>query len=189
MTSLSAVKKLAAIILLAVAPAQAGDKLPWVFFDLGKTLIDHNPDYTNMRYLPGTKDYIKSLKSRGFRLGILINWPEEEGNSDAEKLALCKRFVLENWNNSAPFDWDLFDAVFFPPKNIYRKPHPYLFQKALKTAEPAAAVYQGENPGEIEAAKKAGMAAHRVVFFPEAGEKPAGYLSADELLTLITREN
>lgn len=169
------------LILPAAVPARAGDGLPWVFFDLGKTLINHNSDYTDMRYIPGTVDYLRGLKNRGFHLAILINWPEEEGNGDAEKLALCRRFVSDGWNGPAPFDWELFDAVFFPPKNVYRKPHPYLFRKALKTASPAAAVYQGENPAEIEAAEKAGMTAHRVVFFPGPWEEPAGYLSADEI--------
>jgi phosphoglycolate phosphatase-like HAD superfamily hydrolase len=183
----SALKELAAIILLAASPAKAGDALPWIFLDFGKTLIDHNSGYTNMRYIPGARDYIKDLKNRGFHLGMLINWPEEEGGGDAEKLALCKQFVFDGWNDPAPFDWDLFDVVLFPPKNIYRKPHPYLFQKALRMAEPAAAVYQGEVPEEIAAAEKAGMAAHRVVFFPEAGEKQAGFLSADELIALARK--
>ncbi|MCX5786201.1 MAG: hypothetical protein NTX59_10990 [Elusimicrobia bacterium] len=180
-------KKLVLLLPLMAAPAAAQNAHPWVFFDLGKTLIDHTPQYTDMKYIPGARKYLKDLKSRGFHLGMLINWPEEEGNSNAEKLELVKQFLFNGWNDPAPFDWDMFEAVLFPPKNELRKPNPYLFLQALKTAGPDGAVYQGENPAEIAAAQKAGLPAHRVIFFPGPGEKPTTFLSADEIISMLSR--
>ena len=183
----SILKKLVFMLPLMAAPAAAQNAHPWVFFDLGKTLIAHTPQYTDMKYIPGARKYLKDLKSRGFHLGMLINWPEEEGNSNAAKLELVKQFLFNGWNDPDPFDWDIFEAVLFPPKNELRKPNPYLFLQALKTAAPDAAIYQGENSAEIAAAQKAGLPAHRVIFFPAPGEKPATFLSADEIISILSR--
>ena len=183
----SALKKLALLLPLLAAPAAARDAQPWVFFDLGKTLISHSPQYTDMKYIPGARAYLQDLKARGFRLGMLINWPAEEGSGNAEKLELVKKFLYDGWNDPAYFDWDLFDAVLFPPKNEYRKPNPYLFVQAVKLAGPDGAVYQGESSAEIAAAEKAGLPAHRVVFFPAPGEKPVTYLSAEEIISRVNK--
>jgi len=138
----------------------ADREAPWIFFDLGKTLIDHKKDFSEMRYLPGAHAYLKNLKASGFHLGILLNWPENEGTGNAEKLRLLKEYVAARWTDQEPPDWDLFDAVLFPPKDEYRKPHPFLFIEALRTAAPQAALYQGEDPEENRVARSLGLAAH-----------------------------
>ena len=142
--------------------SSAESNAPWIFFDLGKTLIDHTRDYSQMRYLPGALEYVKGLKKRGYHLGLLINWPENEGNSNAEKLRLLKEFVEPKWVDKVPLDWNLFEAVLFPSKDIYRKPHRYLFIEALRTAAPHPVVYQGEDKEEIQVALDLGLAAHCV---------------------------
>lgn len=161
----------------------AEKQAPWVFFDLGKTLIDHARDYSQMRYLPGAQDYIKKLKRHGYHLGLLINWPENEGRGNAEKLVLLKDFVKPKWTDKVPFDWNLFDAVLFPAKDIYRKPHQYLFIEALRTAAPGPAVYQGEDKEEIQVAKNLGLTAHCVV--DSTGKNRVPLLSLEELPTRI----
>lgn len=153
------------------ASAAAATK-PWIFFDLGKTLIDHSPQYTDMRFLPGAADYLETLEKDGYRLGLLVNWPEEEGQGDQEKLELLKAFMRPRWVDSRPLDWSLFSAVLFPPRDRYEKPHPYLFEKALGLAAPCPALFQGELEEEIRAAAEAGMTAHRVDYYPAPG-KPA----------------
>jgi len=176
------------IVLFAIlwfpASSNAENNTPWIFFDLGKTLIDHARDYSRMRYLPGALDYVKGLKKHGYHLGLLVNWPENEGNGNAEKLRLLKDFVQPKWVDKVPLDWSLFDAVLFPPKDIYRKPHPYLFIEALRTAAPNAVVYQGEDKEEIEVARNLGLTAHCITAPPGQGGR-VHLLSADELPTLI----
>ena len=135
-----------------------------------------------MRFLPGTPEYLKDLKKQGYHLGLLINWPENEGTGNAEKLRLLKEFVASKWTDKTPFDWTLFEAVLFPPKDVYRKPHPYLFIEALRTAAPYPAVYQGEDKEEVQAARNLGMTAHCIVD-EKGGNVP--FLSLDELPTRI----
>ena len=149
----------ALILAPQVLGANAG---PWVFFDLGKTLIDYEPDFSRIRFLPGSLDYLKDLKRRGFHLGLLVNWPENEGKGNAEKLRLLKEFVAPRWIDSVPPDWSLFEAVLFPQKDIYRKPHPYLFIEALRIAAPHAVVYQGEDRYEVEVARNLGLVVNDV---------------------------
>lgn len=154
---------------------------PWLFFDLGKTLIDHTPQYADMRFLPGAADYLAALSGDGYRLGLLVNWPEEEGQGDREKLELLKAFVAPRWVDSRPLDWSLFDAVLFPPKTPYEKPHPYLFEKALRLAAPCPALFQGELEEEVRAATLAGMTAHRVEYFPAPGKPTIPLLPLSEV--------
>jgi len=188
MKIISALKQLAVLLPLLAAPAAAAQpQHPWAFFDLGKTLISHSPDYKDMKWIPGAREYIKDLKARGFHLGMLINWPGDEGNGNAEKLQLVKKFLYDGWNDPAPFDWDSFEVVLFPPKDEYRKPNPYLFKQAVKMAGYDGAVYQGEDAVEMAAAKKAGLPSHRVIFFPEHGERSAGFLSPDEIIALVSK--
>ena len=161
----------------------AESRTPWIFFDLGKTIIDHAEDYSNMRYLPEALDYLKHLKQRGYHLGLLINWPESEGKDNAEKLVLLKEFIQPKWVDQNAFDWSMFDAILFPPKDIYQKPHPYLFIEALRIAAPCAVVYQGEEPDEIKTAQDLGLTAHCVRGSPVV---PGSLLSVDEIPTRIS---
>lgn len=172
---------LAFLLVLPGAPAFAASARPWLFFDLGMTIIQYSPDDTNTRYFDGVAENFRSLKRDGYRLGLLVNWPEDEGASDEEKLKLLKEFTLQTWVDREPMDWSVFDAVFFPPRDAWRKPHPYLFQKAAKHAGTAPVLYQGEDPREIKAARDAGLCAFQVDYKPRPHRPLVPLLTPAEL--------
>jgi FMN phosphatase YigB (HAD superfamily) len=166
-------------LLLAVRPAAAATPKPWLFFDLGMTLIQYTPQDTDTRYLPEVAETLRVLKKRGYPLGLLVNWPENEGANDQEKIELLKAFTAETWIDSEPMDWSVFDSVFFPTKDELRKPEPYLFQRAARHAAPASVLFQGEDAAEIEAARRLGLCARQVD--PRKGRFQILLLRADQL--------
>lgn len=142
-------------------------KKPWVFFDLGNTLVAANPGEA-MSYIPGAHQYLKDLKKHGFRVGLVTNVPADWGNSSKEKLNRLKKTVMEEWSHDPaadPMDWsDFSDAlILLPPGQEYRKPAPYLFKAALSQVileegeTKCRVVFQGDDPREVEVAKKEGM--------------------------------
>ncbi len=52
----------------------------WVFFDLGNTVINVK-DKKNFKYFDGSREYIKQLRTLGFKLGVISNIPESFGSS------------------------------------------------------------------------------------------------------------
>lgn len=136
-----------------------------------------------MKYMPGAYEYLQTIRQANYRMGLLVNWPPDEGANDAEKLALLKKFVDPQWVDSRPFDWSIFEAVFFPDMAAHYKPHPYLFIKARELAGPQPGVYQGEEAAEVNAALEQGFIAHLVEFPPDS---PDGhFLSIEEVLRRI----
>jgi FMN phosphatase YigB (HAD superfamily) len=142
-------------------------KRPWVFFDLGNTLVSADPG-ESMHYAPGARDYVKQLRLRGFRVGMVSNVPESWGSSHKEKLSRLKRTVREEWSRdpaAKPMDWsDFSDAlIFLPPGTEHRKPAPYLFRAALSQVvleegeTRCQVIFQGDDPSEVETARKEGM--------------------------------
>lgn len=172
---------LAFLLIVPGAPARAARARPWLFFDLGMTLIQYAPDDTNTRYFDGVAENLRALKREGYRLGLLVNWPEDEGADDVEKLKLLKEFTAQTWVDRRPMDWGVFDAVFFPPRDVWRKPHPYLFEKAAKHAGSAPVLFQGEDPREIRAARDAGLCAFQVDYKPPPRRPPVAILTPAEL--------
>ncbi len=145
---------------------------PWVFFDLGNTLIASDPG-VEMKYIPGAHEYVKQLKRRGFRIGMITNVPEKWGPSSKEKVRKLKKTLMESWSRDPaqdPMDWsDFADALIFtPPRDEYRKPAPYLFKAALsqvilEEGETHCKVFfEGEDPKEVAAAVAEGMVGYVV---------------------------
>lgn len=138
--------------------AKAQDKRPWVYFDLGDTVVN-TKDMKHLKYMKGAREYIDDLKREGFKIGIISNIPENWGMDYDEKLLTLKKVIQEGWDEDRPFDWSVYDEVILPLKNTEMKPAPTLFLKAIAKAESCPSVYVGESPKEITAARDVGMAA------------------------------
>lgn len=137
---------------------KAEDKKPWVYFDLGDTVINTS-DMKHLRYMPGAREYMDELKREGFKIGIITNIPEAWGMDYEEKLLTLKKVIQEGWDELNPFDWGIYDEIILPLKNSEMKPAPTLFLKAISKAGVCPSAYIGESPKEITAASQAGMAA------------------------------
>lgn len=169
-----------------VPPAPPACAKPWIYFDLGNTIVDTSTfDYAKILYMPGAKDYLQKLEADGYPLGLIVNIPESWGATPAAKLQALKDFVNAAWVNEAddepglaPFDWAPFEGrIILPMKDTERKPAPILFERAQAQALQAgcAAVYQGEVPEEMIAAKQAGL-------FPfHLGVAPDAYLPESQI--------
>lgn len=155
---------------------------PWVFFDLGNTIVMSAPGVP-AQYAPGAHAYLRELRRRGFPVGLITNIPEKWGNTRAEKVRALKDFIAETWTKDPSveaMEWgDFPDAVILIPfHDVERKPDPFLFRSAtalVKLAEGDSGcpiVYQGEDPAEIEAARKEGLIGYRVFADPAAPFMP-----------------
>ena len=138
--------------------AIAQDKKPWVYFDLGDTVVS-TKDMKHIKYMRGAREYMDELKREGIKIGIISNIPENWGMDYDEKLQSLKKVIQDGWSEERPFDWTVFDAVILPLKNTELKPAPTLFLKAIINADSCPSVYIGESPREITAARNVGMAA------------------------------
>ncbi len=161
---------------------------PWAFFDLGATLVDtKNDSFQNMTHTPGAHAYLHELARRGYRLGLLINWPVDEGRTQQEKASLMRAMIDQDWAiDEPPFDWSIFEpeAVIFPMTIEERKPNPALFMRALMLNEPreCALFFQGEDPAEVHTAQSLGLRSYQV-----GREGMPFFLSADEMDQLSGR--
>lgn len=138
--------------------AKAQDKKPWVYFDLGDTVVN-TKDMKHIKYMRGAREYMDELKREGFNIGIISNIPENWGMDYEEKLLSLKKVIQDGWDDERPFDWTIYDEVILPLTNSEMKPSPTLFRKAILKASSCPSVYIGESPKEIVAAKLEGMAA------------------------------
>lgn len=138
--------------------AKAQTKQPWVYFDLGDTVVS-TKNMKDIKYMPGAREYLEELKTEGFRIGIISNIPETWGMDYEEKLMTLKKVIQEGWSEEQPFDWSVFDEVILPLKNTEMKPAPTLFLKAIQKAQSCPSMYVGESAKEIAAAREIGMAA------------------------------
>jgi len=112
----------------------AQDKKPWIYFDLGNTVVNTN-DMKHLKYMKGAREYIEELKREGFKVGIISNIPEDWGMDYDEKLQSLKKVIQDGWEEERPFDWTVYDEVILPLKNTEMKPAPILFLKAINKAE------------------------------------------------------
>ncbi len=159
-------KKLVLGMILSMAPffvkAQTKnpnlDKAPWVYFDLGDTVIS-TADMKHLHYFKGAREYMEDLKRQGFKIGIITNIPETWGMDYDEKLNTLKKIIADGWEERDPFDWSIYDDIILPLKNTEMKPAPTLFVKAMNKANGCPSAFIGESPKEIKAAEDLGMAA------------------------------
>jgi len=144
---------------------------PWIFFDLGDVLVDTH-DWDNLSYKPGALAYVRSLRIRGYKLGLIVNIPESWGANQPEKLARLQTEIATPWREPLAFPWRSFEVVLLPPSDALRKPDPYLFEQARLRAGDCPAVFQGENSDEVLTAERVGLipylvgAADRPFFMP-----------------------
>ena len=154
-------KKLSKLLLVLTffsGKVMAQDKKPWVYFDLGETIVS-TKDMKHIKYMKGARDYMDELKREGFKIGIISNIPESWGMDYDEKFQSLKKVIQDGWDESQPFDWTVYDEVILPLKNTEMKPAPTLFLKAIERAQTCPSLYIGESPKEITAAENVGMAA------------------------------
>lgn len=170
-----------AVAIAALADARIPDPAcgkPWVFFDLGNTVVASAPGRES-RYVPGAHAYVRELRRRGVRIGLITNVPEKWGKTRSAKIRELKKLVGETWTKEAgeeAMDWTDFPdaAIVIPPRDADRKPAPYLFRSALAHvsleggARDCPVIYQGEDPVEVAAAERAGMIGYVVGRDPAA---------------------
>ena len=90
---------------------------------------------------PDAMRCLATLKARGFRLALVSNGSRERVTGELERLKV------------RPF----FDSVEFGAEKEHLKPSPYMLDKTLAALgiKPAEAVYVGDSPADIQAAKNA----------------------------------
>jgi phosphoglycolate phosphatase-like HAD superfamily hydrolase len=151
---------------LAASPVRADCPRPWIFFDLGQTLIDTQGNtMKNMTYMTGARDYLAGLEKDGYALGMIVNWPEKDGATQLEKQQRMKTFIESGWAGAPEprFDWTAFppELMLLSNTTAERKPAPALYLRALALAGAVGcqAVFMGEDAKEVDAARANGMRA------------------------------
>lgn len=135
---------------------------PVVYFDLGETLV-HTADDGSTSYHPGAATYLRSLRERHIRVGLITNVPPSWGATDAERAARLKREVDATWRGSASFAWkDFGDRILTPRTEAERKPAPVLWQRAKGLSGGCRLVYQAETAEEVDVAASLGYLAYQV---------------------------
>ncbi|MEV5595510.1 hypothetical protein [Streptomyces sp. NPDC052496] len=133
-----------------------------VYFDLGETLV-HTAADSSISYLPGAAAYLRALRERHIKVGLITNVPSSWGKTDAERAAALKKEVDGAWKGSVPFAWgDFGDRILTPRTEAERKPAPVLWKRARAAAHGCRLVYEGETAKETYVAASLGYVAYRV---------------------------
>ncbi|MFF0744864.1 hypothetical protein ACFYVL_31120 [Streptomyces sp. NPDC004111] len=145
---------------------------PVVYFDLGETLV-HTAEDGSTGYLPGAAAYLRALRERHIRVGLITNVPPSWGSTDTERAARLKKEVDATWRGPAPFAWqDFGDRIRTPRTEAERKPATVLWQRAKADAGHCRVVYQAETAEEVAVAGSLGFVPyqigrpHRPAFLP-----------------------
>ncbi|MFH8346419.1 hypothetical protein [Streptomyces sp. NPDC018045] len=132
-----------------------------VYFDLGETLV-HTAEDSSIGYLPGAAAYLRTLRERNIKVGLLTNVPSSWGETDAERAAALKKEVDSAWKGPVPFAWEDFgDRILTPRTEAERKPAPALWKRAKAEAHGCRLVYETENAKETRVAASLGYVAYR----------------------------
>ncbi|WP_171165650.1 hypothetical protein [Streptomyces sp. I05A-00742] len=135
---------------------------PVVYFDLGETLV-HTAEDGSTGYRPGAASYLRALRERHVRVGLITNVPPSWGTTDAERAARLRQEVDATWRGPAPFAWkDFGDRVLTPRTEAERKPAPALWQRAKAGSGRCRVVYQAETAEEVRAASSLGFVPYQV---------------------------
>ncbi|UQT61152.1 hypothetical protein M4V62_42150 [Streptomyces durmitorensis] len=146
----------------SVARVSAERACPVVYFDLGETLV-HTAEDGGTSYQAGAASYLRALRERHIRIGLITNVPSSWGATDAERAARLKKEVDATWRGSEPFVWkDFGDRIFTPRTEAERKPAPALWQRAKAESGRCRVVYQAETAEEVHAAASLGYVAYQV---------------------------
>ncbi|MFG2576869.1 hypothetical protein [Streptomyces sp. NPDC048481] len=156
----------------APAPTHGERACPVVYFDLGETLV-HTADDGSTAYLSGAASYLRTLRARHIRVGLITNVPPSWGATDAERAARLRTEVDATWRGPAAFAWaDFGDRILTPRTEAERKPSPALWQRAKQASAGCRVVYQAETAQEVSVASSLGFVSyqvgrpHRPVFLP-----------------------
>ncbi|MFG3280465.1 hypothetical protein [Streptomyces sp. NPDC048111] len=135
---------------------------PVVYFDLGETLV-HTAEDGSTGYLPGAAAYLRALRERHIKVGLITNVPPSWGTTDAERAARLKQEVDATWQGAVPFAWqDFGDRVLTPRTDAERKPAPALWERAAARSGRCTLVYQAETTQEVQVARSLGFVAYQV---------------------------
>ena len=132
-------------------------KAPWVYFDLGNTIIDTRVA-NEFKYFKGSKEYIEELRQRGLKIGLITNIPEKFGPDYNSKLETLKKYIEDGWVGETPFDWDQFDQILLPLNDGERKPKIDLFQRAIIDSDHCPLGYISEDQAEVKTSYDLGFA-------------------------------
>ncbi|MEU6996582.1 hypothetical protein ABZ953_38760 [Streptomyces sp. NPDC046465] len=144
------------------ADAGGAGGCPVVYFDLGETLV-HTAEDGSTGYRPGAAAYLRALRARHIRIGLITNVPSSWGATDAERAARLRSEVDATWRGAAPFAWaDFGRRVLTPRTEAERKPAPALWQRARAGSGGCRLVYQAETAQEVEVAASLGYVPYQV---------------------------
>lgn len=115
--------------------------------------------YTCISPFPYTDEWLSSLKSKGYKLYILSNWSQHA----YEKL--CGNGVMDFERYMDGSTWSFREHL--------RKPDPKIFERLIRKnhIDPAHAVFIDDNEQNIEASRKAGIAAILFKDYSDARKK------------------
>jgi putative hydrolase of the HAD superfamily len=122
--------------------------------------------------LPGAKEALKSVNSKGYRVGLISNTGRTPGS--VLRVVMQDMGILHH-----------FDVTSFSNELMVRKPAETIFRRTLADLKvpPKAAVHIGDNPDQdIEGAKKIGM--HAIQFVTD-GRRPSK--AADDHVSSLER--
>lgn len=149
---------------LAIASSQhrhVTETEQWVFFDMGNVLVDTR-NRKRLKYVNQAHEFISLIRKSGYKIGLLINIPENFGNHCDDKYVKLQEILKKNWIDKRPLDWNQFDRVFLPPNDALQKPHPYLFLQAMAISCPQKIVFFGEDHAEVAQASSMGFATFQI---------------------------
>ncbi|MFI5963633.1 hypothetical protein ACIA8J_15815 [Streptomyces asoensis] len=158
----------------APAPAPGERPCPVVYFDLGETLV-HTADDGSTAYLPGAASYLRTLRERHIRVGLITNVPPSWGTTDAERAARLRTEVDATWRGPTAFAWaDFGDRIRTPRTEAERKPSPVLWQRAKEDSGGCRVVYEAETAQEVSVASSVGFVSYQVGLPHRPAFLPAG---------------
>ncbi|MEV6575662.1 hypothetical protein [Streptomyces sp. NPDC051577] len=135
---------------------------PVVYFDLGETLV-HTADDGSIAYRSGAASYLRALRERHIRIGLITNVPPSWGTTDAERAARLKKEVDATWEGPEPFAWNDFGGRILTPRTeAERKPAPVLWQRAKVQSGSCRLVFQAETVEEVKVAASVGYVPYQV---------------------------
>ncbi|MGW3493176.1 hypothetical protein [Streptomyces sp. NPDC001020] len=147
-----------------------------VYFDLGETLV-HTDEASRTGYMPGAAAYLRKLRARHIKVGLITNVPSSWGKTDLERAATLKKEVDGAWQGSVPFAWEDFgDRILTPRTEAERKPAPTLWERAKTQAHGCRLVYEAETAAETDVAVSLGYVAYQTGLPSRPAYLPVGVI-------------
>ncbi|MFH8370095.1 hypothetical protein [Streptomyces sp. NPDC018031] len=147
-----------------------------VYFDLGETLV-HTDEDSRIGYMPGAAAYLRTLRERHIKVGLITNVPSSWGETDAERAATLKKEIDGSWKGSTPFAWaDFGDRILTPRTEAERKPAPVLWERAKAQTKGCRLVYEGETAKETDMAASLGYVSYQTGLPRHPAYLPAGVI-------------